>query len=44
MSEKHCCCGSKQGKEKKANSCGCNHKKEKKAEHIKEHNCNCNCH
>ena len=37
MSEKHnCCCSSKQEKEKKANNCGCEHRKAKKAQNIKE--------
>ena len=42
MSEKQCAgCVSKQDKEKKINNCGCSHKKEKKAQNINEHNCNC---
>lgn len=32
MGEKHnCCCSSQQEKEKKANNCGCEHRKGKKA-------------
>ena len=37
MSEKHdCCCSSQQEKEKKANNCGCKHRKSNKAQNIKE--------
>ena len=37
MGEKHnCCCSSQQEKEKKANNCGCEHRKGKKAQNIKE--------
>ena len=37
MSEKHdCCCSSLQEKEKKANNCGCKHRKSNKAQNIKE--------
>ena len=37
MSEKHdCCCSSQQEKEKKANYCECKHRKNNKAQNIKE--------
>ena len=37
MSEKHdCCCSSQQEKEKKANNCKCKHRKNNKAQTIKE--------
>lgn len=37
MSEKHdCCCSSQQKKEKKANNCECKHRKNNKAQNIKE--------
>ena len=37
MGEKHSCCfSSQQEKEKKANNCGCEHRKGKKAQNIKE--------
>lgn len=38
MGEKHsCCCSSQQEKEKKADNCGCEHRKGKKSQNIKEH-------
>ena len=37
MSEKHdCCCSSQQEKEKKANNSECKHRKNNKAQNIKE--------